>query len=111
MRRGDPDPRRGVHGLQQVAGEFAQRAVKHGHGLRRERQPRVGITDDRADGHAGYAGGCYASGRISLMSWSAAHPATSSRFSAVAIRSGNWSGVQANTGMPRAATLADNAGS
>src|SRR6266851_1158044 len=28
-----------------------QRVVKHGHRLRRERKPRVGITDDGADGH------------------------------------------------------------
>ena len=51
MRRGDPDPRRGVHGVKQVLRQVAQRAVKRGHGLRRERKPRVGITYDGADGH------------------------------------------------------------
>jgi hypothetical protein len=51
MRRSDPDPRRGVHGLQQVSRKIAQRAVEYGHGLRRERKPRVGITDNRANGH------------------------------------------------------------
>ena len=51
MRRGDPDAGRGVHGLQQVARQFAQRAVEHGHGLRREGQPGVGIAEDGADGH------------------------------------------------------------
>ena len=51
MRRGDPDPGRGAHGLEQVARQLAQRVVEHGHGLRRQRQPRVGIADDRADGH------------------------------------------------------------
>ena len=51
MRRGDPDPGRGVHGVEQVLRQLAQRAVEDGHGLRRERKPRVGITDDGADGH------------------------------------------------------------
>ena len=51
MRRGNPDAGRGVHGLEQVAGELAQRAVERGHGLRRQRKPGIGITDDRADGH------------------------------------------------------------
>ena len=51
MRRGDPDAGRGVHGLQQVVRQLAQCVVKHGHGLRRERKPGVGITDDGADGH------------------------------------------------------------
>jgi hypothetical protein len=45
MRRGDPDPRRGVHGFQQISRQVAQRAVEHGHGLRREGKPRVGISD------------------------------------------------------------------
>jgi hypothetical protein len=51
MRRGDPDARHCVHGHEQVAGEFAQRVVEHGHGLRREREAWIGITNDRADGH------------------------------------------------------------
>jgi len=51
MRRGDPDAGSGVHGLEQVSGQVAERAVKRGHGLRRERKPRVGITDNRTDGH------------------------------------------------------------
>ena len=51
MRGGDPDTGRGVHRLQQVPRKLAQRAVKHGDGLRRQRKPRVGITDDGADGH------------------------------------------------------------
>jgi hypothetical protein len=51
MRGGDPDTGRGMHRLQQIPRKLAQRGVKHGHGLRRERQPRVGITDDGADGH------------------------------------------------------------
>ncbi len=51
MRCGDPDPRRGVHGLQQIISQFAQRAVEDGHGLRRQYQAWVGITDDRVDGH------------------------------------------------------------
>ena len=55
MRGGDPDTGRGVHGLAQVAGKLAQRVVKHGDGLRRERQPRVGVTDDGANGHDPYA--------------------------------------------------------
>ena len=50
-RRGDPDAGRGVHRLEQVSGQVAQRAIKHGDGLRRERKPRVGITDNRTDGH------------------------------------------------------------
>jgi hypothetical protein len=53
MRRGDPDSGRGVHGLQQVAGEVAQRAVEHGHRLRRERKARIGVADNGADGHDG----------------------------------------------------------
>jgi hypothetical protein len=52
VRRGDPDTGRGVHGLDQVAGEVAQRAVKHRHRLRREGQPRIGKADDGANGHA-----------------------------------------------------------
>ena len=51
MRRGDPNPRRGVHGVEQVPRQLAQRAVKDGYRLRRERKPRVGIADDGADGH------------------------------------------------------------
>ena len=51
VRRGDPDPGRGVHRLEQVLRQVAQRAVEHGHGLRRKRKPGVGITDDGADGH------------------------------------------------------------
>ena len=46
-----PMPGRGVHRLVQVSRQVAQRAVKHGHGLRRERKPNVGITDDGADRH------------------------------------------------------------
>jgi hypothetical protein len=48
---GDPDTGRGVHRVVQVPCKVAQRVVKHGHGLRRERKPRVGITDNGADGH------------------------------------------------------------
>ena len=51
MRRGDPDAGRGMHGLEQVGRQLAQRVVKCGHGLRREREPGVGISDDGADGH------------------------------------------------------------
>jgi len=51
MWRGDSDPRRGVHRLEQVYRQVAQRVVKHGDGPRRERKPRVGVTDDRTDGH------------------------------------------------------------
>ncbi len=43
--------------------------------------------------------------RVSAMSRAAAQAAMSPRFSAVAVRSGNWSGVQANTGQPSAASL------
>jgi NADPH:quinone reductase-like Zn-dependent oxidoreductase len=41
-RPGDADSGCGVHRLQQVAREFAQRAVEHDDGLRRERQARSG---------------------------------------------------------------------
>jgi len=51
MRRGDPDTGCGVHRLEQVACELAQRAVKHGDGLRRQRKARVGVSDNGADGH------------------------------------------------------------
>ena len=51
MRRGDPDAWCGVHGLQQVSRQLAQRVIEHGHGLRRERKPWVGVTDNRANGH------------------------------------------------------------
>jgi hypothetical protein len=37
-----------------VSRQLAQRAVKYGHGLRRKGKPRVGITDNRADGHDPY---------------------------------------------------------
>src|SRR5450756_2214323 len=58
MRRGDPDPGRGMHGFGEVLRQLAQRAVEHGHGLRRDGQPGVGITDNAADGHdrLSYAG-------------------------------------------------------
>jgi hypothetical protein len=39
-----------VHRVEQVPCKVAQRVVKHGHGLGRERKPRVGITDNGADG-------------------------------------------------------------
>ena len=51
MRSGDSNTRRGVHRLKQVVGQLAERPVKHGYGLCRERKARVGITDDRTDGH------------------------------------------------------------
>jgi hypothetical protein len=51
MRRGDPDTGRGVHRLEQVSREIAQRAVKYGDGLRRERKPGVGVADNRTDRH------------------------------------------------------------
>src|SRR5690606_16092060 len=41
--------------------------------------------------------------RTRLIPFAAAQPAVSCRVSAQAIRSGNWSGVQANTGQPSAA--------
>ena|SRR6476661_9350543 len=51
MWRGDPDTGRGVHRLEQIFRQVAQRVVEHRDGLRGERKPRVRITDDRTDGH------------------------------------------------------------
>jgi hypothetical protein len=48
---GDSNTRRGVHRLEQIVGQIAQRVVKHGYGLCRERKARVGITDNWMDGH------------------------------------------------------------
>jgi hypothetical protein len=51
MRRGDPDPGGCVHGVRKVLRKLAQRAVEHDRRLRRDGEPGVGITQDRADGH------------------------------------------------------------
>lgn len=51
MRRGDPDTGCGVHGVEQVLRQIAQRTVECVHKLGHERKPRVGITNNRTDGH------------------------------------------------------------
>lgn len=50
----------------------------------------------------------YSSALMVLISSFAAQFNTSSRFNAVAIKLGNWSGVQANTGEPSVANSAAN---
>jgi hypothetical protein len=52
----------------------------------------------------------HSAARTSLISCCAAQAPRSWRRSAAAMRSGNWSGVQAKTGAPRAATRADRSG-
>lgn len=53
MGRRDADAGRGAHGLEQIGCELAQGVVEGGDGAGRHREPAVGVTEDRANGHAG----------------------------------------------------------